>query len=188
MGRTQYILLAVVLALAGFSIWMLSVVNVPRSGAPPGPRHIPDYYLDHFTATAMGEDGKPLYRLMADHLDHYPDDDLKVLTRLHLVWYRPGLPDWTVDADRGRILDHNRLVLLKGSVVMVRSATAGAAPIHLQTRDLSIQPGKKYGETKAVVTIDSGPNRIRATGMRIYLDQGRIELLAKVRGHYETRP
>lgn len=188
MGRTQYILLAVVLALAGFSIWMLSVVNVPRPGAPPGPRHIPDYYLDHFTATAMGQDGKPVYRLTADHLDHYPDDDLKVITRLHLEWYRRGLPDWTVDAERGRILDHNRLVLLKGRVVMIRAATAEAAPIRLQTRDLTIHPGEKYGETDAAVTIDSGPNRIQATGMHVYLDEGRVELLANVRGHYETKP
>jgi len=186
MSRTQYILLAVVLALAGFSVWMLSVVNVPKPGAPPGPRHIPDYYLDDFTATAMGPNGKPQYRLSAKHLDHYPDNDLKVITALHLTWYRPGLPDWTVDADQGRILHHNQLVLLEGRVVMTRAATDDAPPIRLETRDLTVRPGEKYAETQTAVTIHSGPNRIQATGMRVYLDQGRVELLANARGHYET--
>ncbi|MEJ2508177.1 MAG: LPS export ABC transporter periplasmic protein LptC [Gammaproteobacteria bacterium] len=186
MGRTQYILLAVVLALAGFSVWMLNVVNVPKPGAPPGPRHIPDYYLDDFTATAMGTDGKPLYRLKADHLDHYQDNDLKVITHLHLQWFRPGLPDWTVDADEGRILNHNRLVLLQGRVVMVRAASADQASIRLETRDLTLRPDEKYAETETAVTIRSGPNRIDAVGMHVDLEAGRVDLLANVRGHYAT--
>lgn len=188
MGRTQYILLVVVLALAGLSVWMLSVVNAPQPGAPPGPGHIPDYYLDQFTATAMGDNGKPLYRLTAAHLDHYPDDDLKELTRLHLDWYRPGLPDWSLDAEEGRILDHNRLILLLGRVVMVRAHAKDSPAIRLVTRDLTIRPGQKYAETGAAVTISSGLNRIQATGMRVYFDAGRVELLADVRGHYETKP
>jgi lipopolysaccharide export system protein LptC len=180
------LLSALVLAVpAALSTWLL--LRDDSSVAPQAPRHVPDYYLKHFTATAMTPEGKPDRRLTADSLYHYADDDTMDLERPHMLFFNPERPPWEVDSETGWVGPEGEDVLLGGNVIIRREAApdGSARPLRVETRDLQVRPHEDYAETDQPVTIISERHRVDAVGMRAYLGDDRLELLSEVRGHYE---
>ena len=186
MSKLHYItILLLVILIAAFSNWLLSSFETKPLGIKKEVRHDPDYFIDQFVATQLNQSGKPRYRLEADKLNHYPDDDSIELTRLKLKLFRVKLPAWTAEADEGLVLKKGTLIKLKGHVVMQRPKSRNEAAVKLVTRNLVIYPQKEYAETAAAVKITSADSIIEATGMKVYLADGRLELLSDTRGKYE---
>lgn len=184
MGNTQYILLGVIVVIAVLSWRLLNVAEIDEARRQAAVHHIPDFYLDDFTATNMDAAGQPRYRLQGQHLEHYPDDGRKTVTDPRMTWFRPDLPPWIATADQAVITQNDTLVELNGQVTMHRDASAQERALTLVTRDLRIEPQRQYAETRADVLISSAGDQVRATGMQVYLKEGRIDLLANVRGTY----
>lgn len=185
MGKIQYIVLALILAVTVLSGWLLKLVEVSHPPRPVPARHIPDYYFERFTSTVMDTNNRPRYRISATRLDHYPDDDNKVLTHLNLIFYPLSATTWDISAERGVITAHDRLIRLTGQVRLVRAATATRPRITLDTTELLIYPKEKQARTDTVVMIRTGRDTIRARGLRADLNTGQLELPADVQGHYE---
>jgi lipopolysaccharide export system protein LptC len=177
------ILLLIVL-LGAFSNWLLTSFETQPLGLPKEARHDPDYFLDNFTATVMSAAGTPHYRLVAQRLDHYPDDGSIEIQALTLYLYRDNLPEWTVVAEQGRVLDKGEQIELLGEVTLHRPPGARQAEIAVLTRDLTVYPGREYAETAAAVTITSGESRMQATGMQLDLNMGLLKLLSATEGRY----
>lgn len=188
MGKAQYIILAVILVVTVLSGWLLNLVEVGTGKTPSRPPHIPDYYFDQFTTTVMGENSRPRYKLSAAHLDHYPDDDSKVLTALQLDFYPVDEASWQISAEHGLVTARNRLIRLTGKVRLVRAATPQRPAVTLDTDELLIYPKEKRARTDTLVMIRAGRDTIRARGLRVDLNTGQLELLANVQGHYEPPP
>lgn len=188
MSRLHYlIILLVVLLIAAYSNWLLTTFRPDQLTGPHPLRHDPDYFIEGVTATVMQPGGQPRYRLRARRIEHYPDDHSLALEAPRADYFRPGLPAWQLRADRGRIYDRGEQVFLDGAVHMSRPAGAGLAAASLETRDLALQPQREYAETAARARLRLGPSRLAGTGMQVYLDQGRLELLADGEGTYVLR-
>lgn len=184
MGKPQYILLAVILLATVLSGWLLRLVEVGGKTPSTKARHIPDYYFDQFTSTVMGLNNRPRYRISAARLDHYPDDDSKVLTQLDLYYYPGDTTSWEIKAEHGLITAGNRQIRLNGQVHLVHAASATRPRLTLDTDTLVIYPKEKQAQTDTRVMIRSGRDTIKARGMRVDLNNGQLELLADVQGHY----
>jgi lipopolysaccharide export system protein LptC len=127
--------------------------------------------------------------LLAERLEHFPDDQTTRLQqpRLHLL--EPDRPPWRIRSERGWISPDGALVLLQGEVFIDRDAAGEVQPVHLVTRDLRVQPRDEYAETDQPVQAHSDRHRVTATGLQAWLRAPlRIKLLADVRGHYEVAP
>ncbi len=185
MSRLQFlIILAVVLLLVAYGNWLVTTFQSTASSGPQQIRHDPDLFAENVVSTIMDAAGNPRYRLTADVVNHYPDDKSVSVQSPRVEYYRQQLPPWTAESDSGRIYDKGRQVFMDGQVTMHRPAEGKQPATRLYTRDLLILPEDDYAETAAAVKITSGESELRGTGMRVYMDEGRLELLAKGKGVY----
>jgi len=149
--------------------------------------HSPDYYLNHFTATTMGENGKPDKSLSADKMVHFPDDDTTELSQPRMTIHDDDSPPWKVRSETGWVSGDKELVLLQGKVNIDRQAAPGVRPFHIITSDLRVQPKNNYAETDADAYTKSRDDWVESTGMQVWFTRPiRVKLLANVRGRYEV--
>ena len=141
----------------------------------------PDFYMQNFVTTVMGADGVADRTLKARRLEHFPETNEKELTEPYLVLYQTGAPAWHVRSESGWISPSGDVVVLRGRVHAWRVSETGARLIDIHTRDLRILPETDYGETDKAVTIATADQRTVGLGMRAFLAESRVELMAQVK-------
>jgi lipopolysaccharide export system protein LptC len=156
---------------------------------PPAPERVdrvedPDYFVENFTTTTTDETGAVVRRISAERLLHFPDTDTNELEKPHLILYHPTRTPWHIEAERGWLSASNEVVLLLGRVHAWRDDDVGARAIDIRTRDLRILPNTEYGETDQPVVIRTKHTETRGIAMRAYLNESRLELLARVTTTY----
>lgn len=177
------LILLAVLLITAYAGWLSSVIQPRVAPEREAARHQPDYFLDRAQATLVDPDGRVLYRLQAARVEHYPDDNRLQLARPDLRYFPPDGTTWQVVADAGRIYDDGGRVFLDGSIDMQRLA-GDSPPLRLVTRDLLIRPREGYAETAARAVITRPGSRLAGTGMRVDMEERRLELLADGEGRY----
>jgi lipopolysaccharide export system protein LptC len=179
--------LATLGSLAAFTWWLQAATQTPVA-ANQAVGHVPDYTVADFTLTAMNLAGRPYYRLKAPSMARYADDRTTEVEEPQVEFREQTGPPWEMTADHGWISADRSLVRLLGHVVVLRAGAAGSEPVKLVTSDVSIQPDDRYATTDQPVAAWLGPHRMEARGMKLYLQEGRLQLLSDVRGHYEVGP
>jgi lipopolysaccharide export system protein LptC len=187
MGKLHYFTaLLLIILLAVVSGWIFeSIENTPLL-TNEKPRHDPDYFLKNFTATTMDEKGKPAYKLKAQHLEHYPDDNSMKLEHPLFSFYENNIKSWTAKADQAFVLQDSKIIHFKGNVVLhqILSAKKNNTPMTLTADQLTIEPEKNLAHTKSNIKLTQGRNTIQAVGMRADMNKKRIEFLSRTRSHY----
>ncbi len=184
--RNAGFLLFVVLA-ALSSWWLYQQTReglAPRDGSQ---RHDPDAFVEEVDLSTLDATGWLQHRLWAERMEHFPDDDSTALTHPYLELYRPGEPPWRIRAKTGWLSAGGAEVRLAGAVEILRAAAPGVRPAELYTERLTAFPDRDYAETDAAVTYRSVGLEVKAVGMRAYLDQGRVELLSRVRAVHQPQ-
>jgi lipopolysaccharide export system protein LptC len=181
------LIIGIILVILGLSTnWMISLTPSDKP-APQSEQHKMDYYVNNFTTTMMGEDGKPFRRLSAKRMIHYPDDDTTELADPYITMFEQMVPVWTIQSDTGWLSGDGALLLLQGKVIIDRPKAPNQDPVHLVTRNLRVQPDQNYAETEESITINTRNNRIVSKGMQAWLTTPmRIKFTANVRGKYEV--
>ena len=178
------IMLFAVLLIAAYSSWLLSTFKSVTQKEHTEKRHVADYYLDDITTTLMDAKGKPRYRLTAKRLEHYTDTDTIEITQPVLNIMKNKHQDWNIISESGVILNSGDEIHLQGKVTIKQEAHAKQPATYLYTRNLRIQVSKEYAETDEKVLIKRGGSKLSGTGMKLYLAESRLELLANGRGTY----
>jgi len=187
-NRSGIIFAAVLLVLAGGSWWLTQDLE-EEPERRPRPPHTPDFWIEELSALTMDKQGQPRRRLNAAVMRHFPDDESTELEQPEIELLAPGKPPWLVRSEQGWVSADGDLVLLQGKVFIDREGDEEVRPVHLETRDLRVQPDDEYAETDNPVQIVSGSSRVESTGLQAWLREPmRIKLLADVRGHYENEP
>lgn len=189
MNRLGYIIFfMVIVAIAATSSWLLRKVELQPFSIVEPPRHDMDYFLTNFHATVMNKDGVPHYILKGTRLEHFPDDGSVDITLPTIDLYRNKLKlsPWKINSEQARIVNKGELIYLNGKVSMLRPATKSEPEIRLDTSNLTIKTDLDYAETRDAVYIQTQKHHIKATGMRVYLEEGRLELLSEVDGFYNV--
>ena len=142
---------------------------------------VSDFFLEGVTTTVMHEDGTPNYQLKADYVTHFPDNDLVKMEQVNFQLFQPGQVTLSVSANKGEVENRQGIIHLKENVVLHRPRSETEEAITLTTSELHIFSKEDFAETPAAVKVQSGSNRIEAIGMRMYLDEGRMEFLSSIR-------
>lgn len=136
---TNKIIIAIILfALAALSVWLPNMLIKPVITLNSGQRHESDYQVENFTSTTMDEQGEPKYVLQAKHLTHYPDTDISTIDKPHLTQYAPDTPPVHTTADRGRIYNKGKELLMLGNVRITRGQNAASPGGEITTQELHI--------------------------------------------------
>ena len=182
----QWIVAAVLLAVAGASGWALRTLDSVSLEASRRASGEPDAYMERFVTVEMDDEGKPKRRLEADYMAFHPDETTELSNPYYVLYPADGEP-WHVRSERGRISADGNVVTLLGRVDIWRNDGSGARDLDIRTGNLKVLSGSAYGETGEPVTIRTPTSTSQGVGMRAWLDERRIELLSEVRTHVDRR-
>lgn len=183
MGKLYYLtalLLIILLAIA--SGWIFETIEKSPIGKKEKARHNPDYFLKNFTATTMDEEGKLAYKIKAEHLEHFPDNNSMVLQQPIFSFYEKELINWTAQSDNAIILESDEIINLSGNVVLNQIDEKN--PISLSAEQLSIEPKKSLTHTKSKIKLNKENSSIQAIGMRADMKSNKIKFISKTKSHY----
>ena len=132
------IIAVVLLLLLGLSLWLPSALVKPVIALNSAPRHEPDYHADNFTSTMMNTQGKPKYVLRGRKIVHFPDDDTSLLELPQLTQYTPGAAAIHTTADRGKIYNQGKDLLMLGNVRVTRGKDLSGPGGEISTQELHV--------------------------------------------------
>ena len=166
-----------------------SVMLVRTRSEEPERREIPSlgigYYLSNAEITGTGPSGQVLYRVTALRASQSLDDSSVDLDRIKLIYTPEDGVSWDFQADEGRIPPDGTMVQFFGRVLaLAGDAAVGAAEARITTDYLEVDPETLVASTDSKVFIDYDGQQINGTGMRLYLEEDRLQLLSNVNGKF----
>lgn len=187
-SRLRYLLLLLfVVIIASLSSWLLRTVEDRFAVRSSPEKQTADYFMEDFTATAMGTNGEPEYAVSASYLAHFPHNKTVHMRQPYISVFRDQLDPWQLVSNSGVVSDHGKHIELNGEVTMQKGKAGDAKAITLSTFDLAIDTSRKTADTEKNVKLERQGSVLEATGMRIDLEAGILELLSNARGQYYVR-
>ncbi|TIC84592.1 LPS export ABC transporter periplasmic protein LptC [Crenobacter intestini] len=144
----------------------------------------PEYTVENFTATRFNEAGLLQDRLTAKKMWQYPKSKEIDFDAPRLTSYKNGQVNYTVDGEVGRYNSASRKVWFDRRVEMNDPGRAGAQPVRLETRAMTVDLATSVARGPAPVTVWQGDSVLRATGFVYEQPKGVVSLLSNVRIHY----
>lgn len=152
------------------------------------PPHSPDFFSAGYTKQEMDTSGRLKNKLIADKMTHYSDDGTTHLENPLMYFYNEAAPPWMVRSERGVMSADGKNLILNGKVSVVRDEAEGVKPVTINTSNVRVKPETSYAETGEWAELISAANRTTGTGMKLFFAEPvRVELLANVKGQYETK-
>ena len=179
--------LVMLAATATFTWWLQHLVEPVATPTERALRHDADYTMETFTVTEMDAAGETHYRLQAESMEHYADDGSARLVKPQVRFFSRERVPWTLAAEEGTVSANNSEIHLNGAVVIERPASATQAPLRLTTSNVLIHPHDEVAETREHVMLQDPLNTTRAMGMRVQMNDERVQLLSQVQGRYAPR-
>ena len=172
------------LAATGAAAWFL----VPRSLVPADPVPLsgsaPHLFIEEVDVSVTDASGRMHRRLQAEALRREVPGGTSVLVRPRLTVFSDGIAMWQFTAATGEVSPDGENIYLPGPV---RGKRGPAKPIEIDSRDVRIAIADSYGESDQPSTIRGAAFQARGTGLKIWLDEGRVELLNDARGTVNNR-
>lgn len=180
--------LSIILVLLVLTHWLGRLAELPVQEDMRGFGHDPDYTVEHFQAVAFDASGQPRYRLSADKMVHYMDDDTTTLDQPRFVREADTRPRITARSSRGLISPNGQDVYFLGSVVIEQEAASRQEAATLTTEFLHVVPDANLMRTDKPVVMHQGSSVVTAGGMKADGNRHTLELVGGVRGLYEKHP
>jgi len=160
---------------------LLSRTEEDNAAGPSAPILGDGYYLKDAQLVGTGDDGELLYRINTRELLQ-GDGEVELVDVAFEYEPRAAVP-WELRADKGRMPPEGDILRLSGKVVAVTRESDGAKATIL-TDYLEIDPRTFVAYTDSDVTIDLDGDQVFATGMRVFLKEDRLQLIADVTGTF----
>lgn len=173
------------LLLAFASALVLWLWRSPRGEAPAiaaangSATAAPGYVATNAQLIDTDADGQPQYTLHATQISQpAPSADIE-LTAPQFV-YR-GETEWTLSAARGVLPPNAQQVQLLGDVT-ARAQREGTAPLQIRTESIAVDMQARTADSSDRVAIESGRNRLWASGLHADMNTDQLQLKSPVHG------
>jgi len=171
--------------LAGFSYYLAELSEqFQRSGGERKLTHEPDYFVERLAMTRVNKNGDPVFRMSAERLQHYPDDDSSEFVRPLLVSLDPAKPLVTLSANRGTASSGGDETHLHDNVVLTRAAIGEQPPLRISTEYLLLLPEEDIARTHLAARIEYGQSSLTGVGMEFNNATRTLNVQSKVRGSW----
>ncbi len=163
--RLSVLIAAVLLAVvAAASFWYSREMRRPTERVPPTPG-APDFIVDRVVLTQFDERGQAAYKLFAERLSYFNENDDIELLRPRLVSLRPDEPQVQAASARARITNAGEQVLMEGDVLVQRAAAAGRPALFIRTEKMTAFPDTERFTADVPVRIEQGADRLSGAAM-----------------------
>jgi lipopolysaccharide export system protein LptC len=180
--------LLLMVALAGLVYWLEVRTEPPLPQEDANLRHDPDATAENFTVLRYGTDGRLRYRLVADYMEHYPDDDSSLIQLPRLTSFRPQSPDINLTGKSALVTEKGNRVLVQEDVVLTRAPFAGRPALVARTPELTVLPDEGKAFNHHPVQITQGESWLNGVGLQMDNNQGTFILQKQARGAYVRNP
>ncbi len=171
--------------LAMLTFWLDRTVQPPPPKNDGSSRHDPDYTVENFTATRMGQDGLPRHTLSAARMVHYPDDDSTHLDRPHFISFAQGKAPLHIQSSSGLISKDGEHAYFTGNVQVTREAFRDRSALTLTTSYLHVIPDQDLALSDKPVAIRDAHTNIDGVGLELNNKTHVMKLFSRVKGRYE---
>ena len=192
LSRLNILLPLVLLSLlALLSFWINTSVQQPSKKLDGSSRHDPDYKVENFVTRKTDINGQLCYMLASVDMTHYPDDQSTLLTRPKFTQYATDVKDGQfytqIEGLTGHVTENGKQIVLKDNVKVYRPAYNGKGEMTMTTSQLTLLPDEEIAKTDLPVVITQSPKtKVTAVGMVFNKKNKTIQLLKKVKVHYEN--
>jgi lipopolysaccharide export system protein LptC len=128
-------------------------------------RHEQDYFVERFTLIKLNAQGQPTFRLAAELMKHFPDDDTIEFTKPKLISLDKSKPVITVVSDSGKAGPQGDITELFGNVVLTRAPNEVSKLLKMNTEYLLVDTNKETGTTDKPTKITQGASELTGIGM-----------------------
>jgi lipopolysaccharide export system protein LptC len=184
--RQALMLLPIAALLIALGYWNIRPESFDGQRTTVAPEASVDFYVVNPHTQQFKEDGSLNYQMKADKLEHIKATDITLLNQPDLLLYRQNEAPWHVQSKLGEVAPAGKQVELIDDVRVQRTDNKNRQTL-LTTSRMTVFPDKEYAETSQAVKIDAANGVTTATGMKAYLNEGRMLLLSNVRGQHEVR-
>jgi len=175
--------------LAAVSYYLAETSDRLQRAEPAGTqKHEPDYYVEQVALTRLDRNGAPAFRLSADRMLHYPDDQSSEFDRPVLVSLEPDRPLVTLRAARGRSTNEGDRTELFDDVVLTRAAAADKPALRVETDYVLLLASEDVARSDRPVRIDYGDSSLTGVGMEFNNSTRVLNVLSNVRGIWAAPP
>ena len=149
----------------------------------------PDIFGREVQFNQLREDGSLHYRLKADSIRQFLDENLTRMEVPEVHLRNPDQPPWDIYAQEGfiRKLEQSAqdVVFLRSAVRMVQDHPVNGQ-ITLRSESFYLYPDRQYAQTEDDVIIDTEVGRTTAAGMSANLDTGVLTLTSSTTQRIHT--
>lgn len=158
--------MVLLLALAAGSYYLAqSSLREAGPATARGPTHEPDYFAEDVVFTRINAKGEPVFRMSAQRMLHYPDDQSSAYENPVLVSLDPAKPHISLRADQGRSSAEGEETTLSGNVVLVRAETGTEPAMTIRTEGVTVYSETEIARTDLPVRIERGTSVLTGVGM-----------------------
>ncbi|MGD9945755.1 MAG: LPS export ABC transporter periplasmic protein LptC [Burkholderiaceae bacterium] len=181
--------LLLLLALAGATYYLAEIAM--RQTGPGVERvlgHEPDYFVEGLVFTRINQRGDPVFRISAERMLHYADDDSTAYTKPVAVSLDPSKPRLTLRADEGSSDAGGNETHLHGNVIMERAATPSEPAMVATTEQLVLHSDTEIAVTDLPVRVVQGESVLTGVGMEFNNAARSLRVDSQVRITWQPRP
>ena len=146
----------------------------------------PDAFVKDMDLKVMNEQGQLAYRIKAQYMRHYPNDERFKLEQPDIKIVQANGDIWHIKSEQGETTEAADIIWLLGAVDIKRPPTETSSRLHIVTSDLLVIPDDEIAETDNEATITSDEFLINAVGMKADFSKDTLELRSRVRGRYDV--
>jgi lipopolysaccharide export system protein LptC len=146
------------------SYWYSREMRRPVLRTPPTPG-APDFIVDSVVLTQFDDSGQARYKLFAERLSHFNENDDIELAQPRLVGLQPNQPQVQATAKRARVTNGGERVLMDGEVLLQRAADADGPALRVRTERLTAYPDDERFVSDVPTQIERGDTRLSGRAM-----------------------
>ncbi len=176
----KWLLGIVVTALLGLSLWWSRDDNKPAVLQAP-PVSVLQAYMKDFQMLAMDESGQPALQMTASSMKQYSDRKQAELENPQITLHDQR-QQWHIVSEQGLIDRGQQTVSLQRKVVLKQRSADRQHKLEIHARSLQIDLDRQIAHSDKAVTIIINEAELHANGMVLDNRNGRLQLLADVRG------